>query len=151
MSDDTSMLCAVYTQSDGKGTLDAVTASIGAYHSDIIRAEVVGAGCGPITMGDIERAKAAGEGIAGQACTILAFNVGYASADISESARRDGLEVKKQSVIYSLLDDVKEVLQVCLVYTSSRLPSILMTIKFHLYLYTYTYRQECPWKGSRHR
>ncbi len=98
-------------KADGKGTLDAVTAALAAYQSDVIRAEVVGAGCGAVTEGDLERALAAGESDAGRPCTVLAFGVGFTHAEVGEQARRAGVAVRQQSVIYSLLDDVKAALQ----------------------------------------
>jgi translation initiation factor IF-2 len=98
-------------KADGKGTLDAVTAALAAYQSDVIRAEVVSAGCGAVTEGDLERALAAGEGGAGRPCTVLAFGVGFTHAEVGEQARRAGVAVRQQSVIYSLLDDVKATLQ----------------------------------------
>ena len=101
-------------KADGKGTLDAVTAALAAYQSEVIRAEVIGMGCGAVTEGDVERAKAAAarevDG-GGEPCTILAFGVGFANAEVGEVARRDGVAVRRQQVIYSLLDDVKETLQ----------------------------------------
>ena len=98
-------------KADGKGTLDAVTAALAAYQSDVIRAEVVGAGCGAVTEGDLERALASGEAVSGRPCTVLAFGVGFAHAEVGEQARRAGVAVRQQSVIYSLLDDVKAALQ----------------------------------------
>ena len=44
--------------------------------------QVIHAGCGAITTGDIDQA------ITAQDCTILAFNVGFANPDIQDMARR---------------------------------------------------------------
>ena len=101
-------------KADGKGTLEALTAALAGYESEIIKAEVIGMGCGPVTEGDVERAKAAAARACdggGEACTILAFNVGFVSGEVGEMARREGVSVKRQEVIYALLDDVKETLQ----------------------------------------
>eukprot|EP00624_Nannochloropsis_granulata_P004465 evm.model.NODE_32075_length_13172_cov_23.964926.6 len=46
-------------KADGKGTLEALTSALAGYDSDVIKAEVIGMGCGPVTEGDVERAKAA--------------------------------------------------------------------------------------------
>lgn len=101
-------------KADGKGTLDAVTAALAAYEHDTIRTEVIGTGCGPVTEGDVEKAK----GVAarecdggGEACTILAFNVGFVNAEVGEMARREGVSVKKEDVIYTLLEQTKATLQ----------------------------------------
>jgi len=101
-------------KADGKGTLEALTSALAGYESEIIKAEVIGMGCGPVTEGDVERAKAAAARACdggGEACTILAFNVGFVNGEVGEMARREGVSVKKQEVIYALLDDVKATLQ----------------------------------------
>ncbi|KAM3573112.1 hypothetical protein VYU27_004923 [Nannochloropsis oceanica] len=101
-------------KADGKGTLEALTSALAGYDSDVIKAEVIGMGCGPVTEGDVERAKAAAARACdggGEACTILAFNVGFVNGEVGEMARREGVSVKRQEVIYTLLDDVKATLQ----------------------------------------
>lgn len=92
-------------KADGKGLLDAITASLSAYDSETIRAEVIQAGCGPITAGDVELAKATGGAV------LLGFGVGFANSDLSEVARREKLPVHRHNVIYTLLDRAKDELQ----------------------------------------
>lgn len=103
-------------KADGKGLLEALTASLAAYESEVIKAQVIHAGCGAITLGDLEMAKAAGAGDAakGEAslpAVVLGFGVGYSNSEAREVARRDKLSVHTQGVIYTLLDDAKAALQ----------------------------------------
>lgn len=48
----------------------------------ILVVQVIHAGCGAITTGDVDQALGA------EGCTVLAFNVGFVSSEIQEMARR---------------------------------------------------------------
>ncbi|KAG0173060.1 hypothetical protein DFQ28_009980 [Apophysomyces sp. BC1034] len=97
---------------DVSGTVEAVVDCLGGLQNKQIRVKVVQSGVGNITEGDVQLA-AACEG------HVIGFNV-KADKKIKAEASRQGVEVRSYSVIYKLLEDVKEQL-------SDILPPIITT------------------------
>ncbi|KAI7872529.1 translation initiation factor IF-2 [Spinellus fusiger] len=97
---------------DVSGTVEAVVDSLAGLQNKLIRVKVIHKGVGNITEGDIQLA-AACEG------HVLGFNV-KADKKIQADAGRCGVTVRSYSIIYKLLEDVKDRL-------SDMLPPIITT------------------------
>ncbi|KAF7723290.1 hypothetical protein EC973_002136 [Apophysomyces ossiformis] len=97
---------------DVSGTVEAVVDCLGGLQNKQIRVKVVQSGVGNITEGDVQLAVAC-EG------HVIGFNV-KADKKIKAEAARQGVQVRSYSVIYKLLEDVKEQL-------SDMLPPIVTT------------------------
>ena len=93
------------------GELAAVLELLAALPSHEVRLELVHAAVGPIGRADVERLAAAA---ADDACAaqprVFAFNVGVAGGDVSSAAKRAKVDVRRHSVIYALIDDVRAAL-----------------------------------------
>ena len=93
------------------GELAAVLELLAALPSHEVRLEPVHAAVGPIGRADVERLAAAA---ADDACAaqprVFAFNVGVAGGDVSSAAKRAKVDVRRHSVIYALIDDVRAAL-----------------------------------------
>ncbi|CEG70421.1 Putative Translation initiation factor IF-2 [Rhizopus microsporus] len=85
---------------DVSGTVEAVVDSLSGLQNKQIRVKVVHSGVGNITEGDVQLA-AACEG------RVIGFNV-KADKRIQAEAARIGVPVRSYSIIYKLLEDVKE-------------------------------------------
>lgn len=93
-------------KADVKGSLMAVTDSIRSFDNDEVASRIVGSGVGGVSEKDIWLAKTSG-------ATIHCFNLDV-PADIQRLAQSQGVEVKSHSVIYELLDEVKQALEALL-------------------------------------
>ncbi|KAI8069321.1 translation initiation factor IF-2 [Gongronella butleri] len=87
---------------DVSGTVEAVVDSLAGLQNKQIRVKVVHSGVGQISDGDVQLAAACD----GQ---VIGFNV-KADKKVLGEASRAGVPVKSYSVIYKLLDDVKDTL-----------------------------------------
>lgn len=90
----------VHLTGDVSGTVEAVVDSLSGLQNKQIRVKVVHSGVGNITEGDVQLA-AACEG------RVIGFNV-KADKRIQAEAARIGVPVRSYSIIYKLLEDVKE-------------------------------------------
>ncbi|MCU0679097.1 MAG: translation initiation factor IF-2 [Planctomycetes bacterium] len=90
-------------KSDVLGSAEAIEESLEKINTEEVRAQIVRKGLGNITDGDIKQAEAAG-------AAIIGFNV-KVPAVISELAREKNVIIKIYSIIYDLLNDVKEMMQ----------------------------------------
>ncbi|ORX62468.1 translation initiation factor IF-2 [Hesseltinella vesiculosa] len=97
---------------DVSGTVEAVVDSLSGLQNKQIRVKVVHSGVGQISDGDVQLAAACD----GQ---VIGFNVKADKKVLSEAAKQ-AVAVKSYSVIYKLLDDVKEKL-------SDMLPPVVTT------------------------
>jgi translation initiation factor IF-2 len=92
----------VVLKADVRGSLEAISQALGDLGNDEVSVNVLGSGVGGITETDVNMAVTYGAAIFG-------FNV---RADSSAKAiiEREGVDLRYYSIIYELLDDVKQVL-----------------------------------------
>lgn len=92
----------IVVKADVRGSLEAITQSVRQLGNDEVHVEVVGSGVGGISESDATLALTAG-------AVIFGFNV-RADAGAKKITERDGIDLRYYSVIYELLDDIKQVL-----------------------------------------
>jgi translation initiation factor IF-2 len=85
---------------DVQGSVEAITSALANLGTDEVRARIVHSGVGGITESDVSLASTSG-------AVLLAFNV-RANVQAREAAERDGVEIRQYSVIYDLVDDIKQ-------------------------------------------
>jgi len=85
---------------DVQGSVEAISSALAQLGTDEVKARVVHAAVGGITESDVSLASTSG-------AVLLAFNV-RANAQAREAAERDGVEIRQYSVIYDLVDDIKQ-------------------------------------------
>ncbi|MCA3631100.1 MAG: translation initiation factor IF-2, partial [Methylobacterium sp.] len=85
---------------DVQGSVEAITASVEKLGNDEVRARVLHTAAGGVTESDITLAQATG-------AVVVAFNV-RAHKEAREAAERAGVEIRYYSIIYDLVDDVKQ-------------------------------------------
>ena len=85
---------------DAQGSLEALTASLGQIESKKVDLEILHAGVGPISESDILLASASN-------AVVVGFNVKVESNAVS-AAKREAVQVKLYSIIYELIDQIKE-------------------------------------------
>jgi translation initiation factor IF-2 len=85
---------------DAQGSLEALTASLGQIESRKIDLEIIHSGVGPISESDILLASASN-------AVVIGFNIKVESNAVS-AAKREAVQVKLYSIIYELIDQVKE-------------------------------------------
>jgi translation initiation factor IF-2 len=89
-------------KTDVRGSLEAIMHAIHELGTDEVKAVIIGSGVGGISESDAMLALTS-------RATIFGFNV-RADAGAKKIIEREGLDVRYYSVIYELLDDVKQVL-----------------------------------------
>jgi translation initiation factor IF-2 len=89
-------------KTDVRGSLEAITHAINEITTSEVKALIIGSGVGGISESDAMLALTS-------RATIFGFNV-RADATAKKIIEREGLDVRYYSVIYELLDDVKQVL-----------------------------------------
>jgi translation initiation factor IF-2 len=85
---------------DAQGSLEALVGALGQIESKKIDLEIVHAGVGPISESDILLASASN-------AVVVGFNVKVESMAVN-IAKREGVQVKLYSIIYELIDQMKE-------------------------------------------
>ncbi len=85
---------------DAQGSLEALIASLGQIESKKIDLEMIHAGVGPISESDILLASASN-------AVVVGFNIKVESNAVA-AAKREGVQVKLYSIIYELIDQMKE-------------------------------------------
>ncbi len=90
----------VIIRADVQGSLTSVVDSLKALDTDEVAVHVVSSGVGSITENDLHQASTSGT-------VIYGFNV-VAPTNIKRLASRDKISIRLYSVIYELIDDVKE-------------------------------------------
>jgi translation initiation factor IF-2 len=103
-SDDTTKKINLIIKSDVLGSAEAIEESLEKINTSEVKIKILHKGLGNITDGDIKRAEAAGS-------TILGFNVKLLPP-IEEMAREKNIEIKLYSIIYDLINDIKDKIQV---------------------------------------
>jgi translation initiation factor IF-2 len=100
-------------KADGHGALAAMQEIVSTIPDDEVQLQVVQAGIGPVTTGDVEVAAAAGSS------AVYAFNTGVQSNAVRLLARQRGVRISEHKVIYAFLDDVATELSRALPATES--------------------------------
>jgi translation initiation factor IF-2 len=85
---------------DVQGSVEAIVGSLEKVGNEEVRARVLQSGVGAITESDVTLAQASG-------AVVIGFNV-RAHKEAREAAERAGVEIRYYSIIYNLMDDVKD-------------------------------------------
>jgi translation initiation factor IF-2 len=93
----------VIIKADAGGSLEAIKGSLEAIKNEEVKVKILSSGVGGITEADISMASASED------CIILGFNVRPTGA-VKTKAKSLGVEIKTYSVIYNLIDDIKDAL-----------------------------------------
>jgi translation initiation factor IF-2 len=87
---------------DVQGSVEAITQSLEKLSTEEVRARIIAGSVGGISESDVQLAAAS-------SAPIIAFNV-RASKQARDLAEREGVEIRYYSVIYDLINDVKDTL-----------------------------------------
>ena len=94
----------VIVKADTQGSVEAIKGSLAKLRNDEVRVDVIHSDVGAITENDVILAKATEPH-----AIILGFNVRPTSG-AKNKAKQEGIEIRTYSIIYDLIDDVKELL-----------------------------------------
>ncbi len=89
----------IVLKTDVRGTLEALTVALDDLSTDEVKVRIIGSGVGAITESDVTLAESS-DGV------LLGFNV-RADATARQKSDQDGIDIRYYSVIYELIDDVK--------------------------------------------
>ncbi|MFH1218229.1 MAG: translation initiation factor IF-2 [Candidatus Peregrinibacteria bacterium] len=90
-------------KADTKGSLEAITQAIAKIKDEEVAIKVIHSNTGTVSKSDVMMA-AASKGL------IVAFHTDYDSPHVKKTAERENVEVRKYTVIYSLIEEVKKIL-----------------------------------------
>ncbi len=90
-------------KADTKGSLEAIKQSIAKIKDEEVAVKIIHSGVGKVSKSDVMMASASGG-------LIAAFHSGFDSTYVEKTAEREGVEVRKYTVIYDLLKDAKKIL-----------------------------------------
>lgn len=93
----------IILKADVQGSLEAIKNSLEKLRNEEVKVNIIHEGVGGITESDVTLASA------GEHVVILGFNV-KANSSVGQKAKELGVEIKTYSVIYQLLDDVRDLL-----------------------------------------
>ena len=93
----------VIIKADAGGSLEAIKASLEDIKNDEVKVKIVSAGVGGITEADVALASASDD------CIIIGFNV-RPTGDVKIKAKSSGVEIRTYSIIYNLIDEIKDTL-----------------------------------------
>jgi translation initiation factor IF-2 len=93
----------VIIKADAGGSLEAIKTSLESIKNDEVKVKVLSAAVGGITEADLSLANA------GDNTIIIGFNV-RPTGSVKTKAKADGIEIKTYSIIYQLIDDIKDAL-----------------------------------------
>ncbi len=93
----------VIIKTDVAGSLEAIKGSLEKIQNDEVKVKIVHSGVGGITESDLILASAS------EGCIILGFNV-RPTGSVKNKAKADGIIINTYSIIYDLIDDVKDTL-----------------------------------------
>ena len=94
----------VIVKADTQGSVEAIKGSLAKLKNEEVKVDVIHSDVGAITENDVILAKATEP-----AAVILGFNV-RPTNQAKNKAKQEGVEIRTYSIIYDLLDDVKELL-----------------------------------------
>lgn len=90
-------------KADAKGSLEAIKQSIAKIKDDEVAVKIIHSGVGTITESDVMMASA-GTGL------VVAFHSDFDAPNVAKTAEREGVEVRRYTVIYNLLEDLRKIL-----------------------------------------
>jgi translation initiation factor IF-2 len=90
----------IVLKSDVQGSLEALTTSLGEIKSDKITLDILHGAVGPITESDVLLSSASN-------AVIVGFSVKVENG-AAQAAKREGVQIKLYSIIYELIDQIKE-------------------------------------------
>ncbi len=93
----------VIIKTDVGGSLEAIKGSLEKIQNEEVKVKVIHAAVGGITESDLVLAGAS------EGCIILGFNV-RPTGSVKQKAKADGVTINTYSIIYDLIDDVKDAL-----------------------------------------
>ena len=93
----------IILKADVQGSLEALKSSLLKLKNEEVKINIIHSAVGGITESDIALANASENSI------ILGFNV-RPTGSVKKKAKAEGVEIKTYSIIYALLDDIKELL-----------------------------------------
>jgi len=94
----------VIVKSDTQGTLEAIKGALAKLRNDEVKVDLIHGDVGAITENDVILAKASEP-----PAVVLGFNV-RPTTGAKNKAKQEGVEIRTYSVIYDLVEDVKELL-----------------------------------------
>ncbi len=100
LADDKRKSLEIVLKCDVQGSLEALTGALGEIDSKKIDLKIIHSGIGPISESDVLLATASD-------AVIVGFNVKVENS-AANAARREGVEIKLYSIIYELIDQIKE-------------------------------------------
>jgi translation initiation factor IF-2 len=100
--DNRKLMLPVVLRADVQGSVEAISDMLKDVDSDKAGIEILSAGVGQITEGDVRLAAAS-------SAVIVAFNVRADSA-VRDAARVAGVDIRYHSVVYRITDELKEIL-----------------------------------------
>ncbi len=100
--DNKKLILPIILRADVQGSVEAINDMLKDIKTDKVGVEVLSAGVGQITEGDIRLASASN-------AVIIAFNV-RADAAVRDMARGAGVDIRYHSVVYRITDEIKEIL-----------------------------------------
>lgn len=89
----------IVIKTDVRGTLEALQVALHELSTDEVRVRVIGSGVGAITESDVTLAESSD-------AVLLGFNV-RADTTARQKSEQDGIDIRYYSIIYELIDDVK--------------------------------------------
>jgi len=92
----------IFVKTDVRGSLEAILSSVADIGNEEVEVEVIGSGVGGISESDINLAITSG-------AAVIGFNV-RADTSARRLAEDEGVDLRYYSVIYNVLDDVKQAL-----------------------------------------
>ncbi|KAA8733709.1 translation initiation factor IF-2 [Acinetobacter qingfengensis] len=90
----------VVLRTDVRGTLEALNVALSELSTDEVKVRIISSGVGAITESDVILAESS-------EAVLLGFNV-RADATARQKADADGIDIRYYSIIYELIDDVKD-------------------------------------------
>jgi translation initiation factor IF-2 len=93
-------LLRIVLKCDAQGSLEALTGALGQIESAKIDLEIIHSGVGPISESDILLASASN-------AVVVGFNTKVENMAVT-AAKREGVQIKLYSIIYELIDQLKE-------------------------------------------
>ncbi len=100
--DNKKLILPIILRADVQGSVEAIVDMVKEIQTDKVGVEVLSAGVGQITEGDIRLATASG-------AVVIAFNV-RADAVVRDMARSNSVDIRYHSVVYRITDEIKEIL-----------------------------------------
>ncbi len=99
-ADETVAVLPIVVKADVQGSAEAIVQAMEKVGNEDVRVQVLHSGVGAITESDVTLAEASG-------APIIGFNV-RANAPARNAANQKGVEIRYYSIIYDLVDDVKQ-------------------------------------------